>query len=188
MAKVLGGALRDWVVRRPLPGVEQATSLRHSSDTRQMIIILCIMEGVLAFLVSRMVPPVLRPAHAVLEVSIVLIGFGAVAAMHRHPHLLTSERITLRTGFLGAVEIPVQAISSVGRGLRTVTGRGLRSIADEGDAVACSVGASVNMYMEFDRPLSLNLGKPGVVAAKKIYFAADDPDAAMRAIRAVVKP
>ncbi|MEU9798932.1 hypothetical protein [Streptomyces sp. NPDC051000] len=188
MVRIQGGALRDWAVRRPLPGVEQAVSLRHSSDTRQMIIILCAMEAVLAFLVSRMVPPVLRPAHALLEVSIVLIGFGAVAAMHRHPHLLTSERITLRTGFLGAVEIPVHAISSVGRGMRTVTGRGLRFTADEGDAVACSVGASVNMYMEFDRPLRLDLGKPGVVVAKKIYFAADDPDAAMRAIRAVVKP
>ncbi|MET9697793.1 hypothetical protein ABZY31_12825 [Streptomyces sp. NPDC006529] len=153
-----------------------------------MIIILCAMEGFLAFLVSRMVPPVMRPAHALLEISIILLGFGAVAAMHRHPHLLNSEQITLRTGFLGAVDIPVHAISSVGRGTRTVTGRGLRSITDEADAVACSVGASVNMYMEFDQLLSLDLGKAGVVAAKKIYFAADDPDTAMRAMRAVVKP
>lgn len=177
--RVLGRSLAEVVLRRPaVPGV------RHSAGVRQLVLPLVATEFVTSFLVSSMVPPPLRPAHAVLEVLLIAGGLALVAALLRHPHHVDAERVVLRTGFLGEVALPRSAVRSVSPVIRTVDGRGVRAVPDEPDAVACSVSDSLDVAVHLDPPVRLDLGAAGVVDAATVYASADslaDFSAALRA-------
>lgn len=181
IARVLGRSLVEVVLRRPgVPGV------RHSAGVRQLVLPLVAIEIVTSFLVSSMVPPPLRPAHAALEVLLIAGGLALVAALVRHPHQVDAERLVLRTGFLGEVTLPRPAVRSVSPVIRTVDGRGLRPVPDEPDAVACSVSDSLDVAVHLDPPVRLDLGASGVVDATTVYATADslaDFSAALRAAR-----
>ncbi|MBB4792586.1 sensor histidine kinase [Streptomyces nodosus] len=184
LLRVLGGSLASWVARRPLREAGNGKHLlAHSSDTRQMITVLAVLEIVAAFLVSLMIPPVLRPYHAVFEVLLVLTALGAVAATARHPHLVSDAQVVLRTGLLGELVLPRGAVRSASRVLRTVPGRGLRPVAGDARAVACSVGGTVDVCLRLDPPVAVDLGESGVVAAGTVYTSVDSPEAFLRALR-----
>ncbi|ELS50340.1 hypothetical protein STVIR_8714 [Streptomyces viridochromogenes Tue57] len=85
--------------RRPLP------RLRHSAGLRQLVLPLVVTDLVMAFVLSSMLPPAARPAHAGPAALLVLAGLGLVAATLRHPHEVNAERVVLRTGFLGDVSV-----------------------------------------------------------------------------------
>ncbi|MEW2494575.1 histidine kinase [Streptomyces nodosus] len=182
--RVLGGSLASWLARRPFREAGNGTHLlAHSSDTRQMITVLAVLEIVAAFLVSLMIPPVLRPYHAVCEVLLLLTALGAVAATARHPHLVSDAQVVLRTGLLGELVLPREAVRSASRVLRTVPGRGLRPVAGDDRAVACSVGGTVDVCLRLDPPVVVDLGESGVVAAGTVYASVDSPEAFLRALR-----
>ncbi|MGV9248670.1 hypothetical protein [Streptomyces sp. NPDC003710] len=141
------------------------------------------LEICVAFLASVMVPPALRPIHAAFEVLLVLTGFGAVAAMARHPHVISDSRLIVRTGFLGELSLPRPAVHTTSRAMRTIDGRGLRPVPGEEYGVACSVGSTVNVRIQLHSPVAVDLGKRGIVQASVIYVSADSPDAFLRAVR-----
>ncbi|WP_158708517.1 hypothetical protein [Streptomyces sp. NRRL S-244] len=180
IARVWGGAL--WAVllrrRRPEPG------LRHSAELRQLVLVLAATEAVTAVLLSTMLPPVVRPVHAVLELLLILAGLGLVAAVVRHPHTVEAERVVLRTGFLGDVTLPRSSVRSVAPVVRTVPGRGPRGVPGEAGAVACSVGGSLNVALHLAPPVRLDLGAAGVVDAATVYASADSWTAFAAALRA----
>ncbi|KOU15575.1 hypothetical protein ADK52_34925 [Streptomyces sp. WM6372] len=179
IARVWGGAL--WAVllrRRPAPG------LRHSAELRQLVLVLAVIEAVTAVLLSSMLPPVVRPLHAVLELLLVLAGLGLVAAVVRHPHTVEAERVVLRTGFLGDVTLPRSSVRSVAPVVRTAAGRGPRAVPGEAGAVACSVGGSLNVALHLDPPVRLDLGAAGVVDATTVYASADSWPGFASALRA----
>ncbi|MFF7145101.1 hypothetical protein [Streptomyces nodosus] len=148
-----------------------------------MITVLAVLEIVAAFLVSLMIPPVLRPYHAVFEVLLVLTALGAVAATARHPHLVSDAQVVLRTGLLGELVLPRETVRSASRVLRTVPGRGLRPVAGDAHAVACSVGGTVDVCLRLDPPVAVDLGESGVVAEGTVYASVDYPEAFLRALR-----
>ncbi|MYV44138.1 hypothetical protein [Streptomyces sp. SID2888] len=148
-----------------------------------MITVLAVLEIVAAFLVSLMIPPMLRPYHAVFEVRLVLTALGAVAATARHPHLVSDAQVVLRTGLLGELVLPRETVRSASRVLRTVPGRGLRPVAGDAHAVACSVGGTVDVRLRLDPPVAVDLGESGVVAAGTVYASVDYPEASLRALR-----
>ncbi|MFE9448923.1 hypothetical protein [Streptomyces sp. NPDC006739] len=153
-AVLLSGSLGAWILRRPLRyGADHAVRIRHSAEVRQMVVVLTLTEVPLAFLVSDIVPPPARPYHAVLEVGPIQLGFSVLAAMARHPHVISSSVVALRTGFLGEVVLPRESVGSASRGMRTIEGRGLRRVPDDPTAVACSVGGSVNVRIHLDPPV-----------------------------------
>ncbi|MFE9172040.1 hypothetical protein ACFYNZ_21590 [Streptomyces kebangsaanensis] len=141
-------------------------------------------EAFLAFFVSAMLPPVLRPYHVAFEVPLVLTAFGAVAAMARHPHAVSPSHVVLRTGFLGEPTLPRDAVRSASREMRTVSGRGLRPVPGDARAVACSVGSTVDVRLRVDPPVAVDLGRAGVVRAATAHVSADSPEAFLRAVRA----
>ncbi|OKK21904.1 hypothetical protein AMK16_01210 [Streptomyces sp. CB00455] len=180
IAGVWMGSLAAVLVRRPpVPGP------RHSAGLRHLLLPLAVMEIVTAFLVSSMLPPAVRPAHAVLEVLLVLAGFGLVAALLRHPHEVDAERVVLRTGFLGDVTLPRAAVRTASSAIRTVPGRGPRPVPGEADAVACSVDSSLNAAVHLDPPVRLDLGAAGVVNATTVYTSVDSLPAFSAALRTV---
>jgi hypothetical protein len=151
---------------------------------RQLVAILAGLEVLLAFLVDRIFPPALRPVHLTLEALAILAAFGLVAAMARHPHLVSSSHLVLRTGFLGELALPRSAVRSASRTMRTVEGRGLRPVDGDSGELAFSVGSSTSLRIEFSEPLAFDLGKHGTVTASAIHVSADSPDTALRAINA----
>ncbi|MFG2239187.1 hypothetical protein [Streptomyces sp. NPDC048734] len=141
------------------------------------------LEICVACFVSVMIPAPLRPYHAAFEVLLVAAGFGAVAAMARHPHVVSDSRLVLRTGFLGELAVPREAVRTTSRVMRSISGRGLRPVPGEERAVVCSVASTVNVRIQLDPPVAVDLGKRGMVQASEIYVSADSPEAFLRAVR-----
>ncbi|MFD8142158.1 hypothetical protein [Streptomyces sp. NPDC059708] len=167
--------------RRPVPGI------RHSAATRQLVLVLAVTEVVTAFVISSMLPPALRAAHAVCELLMILAGLGLMASLLRHPHTVDDGHVVLRTGFLGEVALPRPAVRSAVPVVRTVGGRGPRPVPGEPGAVACSVEAAVNVALHLDPPVRLDLGRAGRVDATVVYTSADSPSALAAAIRAPLR-
>ncbi|MFD5421080.1 hypothetical protein ACFWJT_24025 [Streptomyces sp. NPDC127069] len=183
------GIVRVWgasLVRRPLrrgPG----RGLRHSASTRQLVLVMAVTEAVTAFVFSSLLPPAVRPVHAVCELFLILAGLGLVAALLRHPHTVDDEHVALRTGFLGELVLPRSAVRSAAQVVRTVPGRGPRVVPDEPGAVACSVEASVNVVLRLDPPVRLDLGRSGRLDVTTVYASADFPSELAAAIRGPVR-
>ncbi|WP_405526069.1 hypothetical protein OG592_01415 [Streptomyces avidinii] len=155
---------------------------------RHVVLVLVAMEIVVAFLLSAMLPPAVRPLHAALELLLVLAGLGLVAALARHPHEVDEERVVLRTGFLGDVTLPRSSVISTSPVVRTVPGRGPRPVPGEPGAVACSVDSTLNVAVHLDPPVRLDLGPAGPVDASTVYASADSRAALAEALRRAVPP
>ncbi|WKD30593.1 hypothetical protein [Streptomyces xanthophaeus] len=184
------GIVRIWarsltavVLRRPT-----APGPRHSAGMRQVVLVLAATEIVVAFLLSSMLPPAVRPVHAALELLLVLGGLGLVAALVRHSHEVAEERVVLRTAFLGDVTLPRASVRSTSHVVRTVPGRGPRPVPGEPDAVACSVESALNVAVHLDPPVRLDLGPAGPVEAATVYICVDSPPDLAAALRRVVPP
>ncbi|WP_329051670.1 hypothetical protein OG873_19705 [Streptomyces violaceus] len=146
------------ITRRPLGTPPGTTAIRHSSEVRSMVMVLTLAEIPLAFLVSGILPPAGRIPHAVLELALILTGFGVLAAMARNPHTVSAERVAPRTGFMGGLELPRPMVRSANQAIRTIEGRGLRRVPTKASAVACSIGSSVNMRILLEEPVPVELG------------------------------
>ncbi|MEU3778486.1 hypothetical protein AB0F11_35855 [Streptomyces sp. NPDC032472] len=155
----------------------------HSQTLRQSLLCLVVMELAAAVPISSMLPPAVRVAHAVLEAVLILAGLGAAAALARSPHEVRADALVLRTGFLGEVQIPREAVRSVGATVRTVRGCGPRPVSGEPNAVACSVDGNVNAVLRLWPPVHLDLGPAGRVAAETLYTSAESATALRAALR-----
>ncbi|MEU3419550.1 hypothetical protein AB0F39_13545 [Streptomyces murinus] len=183
-AKALTKSLAAWVLRRPCEAdIQDAVRIKHSSEVRQVVMVLTLTEIPLAFLVSRIVPPPARPAHAALEILLILLGFSILATMARHPHTVSSSAVALRTGFLGDIVLPRESVRSAARSMRTIEGRGLRRVPDDPSALACSIGASVNVVIRLDTPVLVDLRDGGPIEVRTVHISADSPDEVSRALR-----
>ncbi|WP_306965664.1 hypothetical protein [Streptomyces afghaniensis] len=182
-AGILARALNAVITRRPLGTPPGTAAIRHSSEVRSMVLVLTLTEIPLAFLVSEILPPPGRPPHAVLELALILTGFGILAAMARNPHTISADRVALRTGFLGAIELPRPMVRSATHAMRTIEGRGLRRVPNEASAVACSIGSSVNMRVHLEEPLPMDLGDGQSLDVDTVYISADSPEAVTRALK-----
>ncbi|MFI6377465.1 hypothetical protein [Streptomyces sp. NPDC050546] len=182
-AGILARALMAVITRRPLGTASGTTVIRHSSEVRSMVMVLTLMEIPLAFLVSEMLPPAGRIPHAVLELGLILTGFGVLAAVARSPHTVSADRVALRTGFMGGMELPRPMVRSANRSMRTIEGRGLRPVPNEASAVACSIGSSVNMRVLLEEPVPVELGDGQSLDIDTVYISADSPDAITRALK-----
>ncbi|MER6215424.1 hypothetical protein ABT213_15315 [Streptomyces sp. NPDC001674] len=182
IARLWGACLVRW----PLPG-RPGAALRHSASTRQLVLVLAVTEAVTAFVFSTVLPPVVRPVHAVAELLLIGAGLGLVASLLRHPHTVDEEQVVLRTGFLGEVALPRAAVRSVAPVVRTVPGRGPRPVPGEPGAVACSVEASLAVALHLDPPVRLELGGYGPLDVTTVYASADSPSGFAAALRGTVR-
>ncbi|GGX12851.1 hypothetical protein GCM10010297_37880 [Streptomyces malachitofuscus] len=183
-AAILSRALLDTVMRRrPASAVPGQSAISHSSELRSTVMALTLTEIPLAFLVSEIIPPPARPPHALLELVLILTGFGVLAAMSRHPHTVSGSRVVLHTGFMGRLDLPRGTVRSAARSMRTITGRGLRRVPGEPAAVACSLGSTVTVCLRLDPPVPMDLGDGRDEAVDTVYISADSPDAITRALR-----
>ncbi|WP_217244781.1 hypothetical protein [Streptomyces sp. AC602_WCS936] len=182
-AQIVARSLCATIARRPARSQEEATVIRHSSELRTLLLVLTLTEIPVAFLVSGVLPPPARPFHALLEVTLVLTGFGVLATIARHPHTVSPSRVVLRTGLLGDLDLPRERVRSAVRTLRTVQGRGLRRVPGEPSAVVCSLGSTIGVRLRLDPPVPLDLGDgAGSRDVDTVYVSADAADAFTRAL------
>ncbi|MFC8366958.1 hypothetical protein [Streptomyces sp. NPDC057238] len=188
-AHILSRSLWAMVARRSTARDEgRSTALRHSSELRSMVMALTLTEIPVAFIVSEILPPSARLLHALLELALILTGFGVLAALARHPHTVSPARVVLHTGFMGSLDLPRSAVRSASRSLRTIPGRGLRRVPAEPTAVACSVGGTVGVRLHLDPPVPMDLGDGESADVDTVYASADAPDAFVRALRESAEP
>ncbi|MET9887403.1 hypothetical protein ABZZ20_30545 [Streptomyces sp. NPDC006430] len=64
---------------------------------------------------------------------------------------------------------------------------GLRRSLDQDDAVACSVSSATTMALELTEPLPVQLRNGEPVMARRVYFTADQPAAAVELIRSAMR-
>ncbi|MEU6427167.1 hypothetical protein ABZ860_14855 [Microbispora sp. NPDC046973] len=182
IAGILLESLAGWITRRPVSGAPGVVPLPHSSELRLVVIVLAVVEIVTAFLVSGMIPPGFKAVHALFETLLVLAALGA-AATARHPHLVSSSELILRTGFLGELAVPRDSVRSVSPVLQTIKGRGPRAVAGDPDAMVCSVTSTVNVRVDLDPPVDIDLAGAGKRAVRRIYLSTDSPDAVRGVLR-----
>ncbi|MFC9506656.1 hypothetical protein [Streptomyces sp. NPDC057002] len=182
-AGILTRALMAVITRRPLGTPPGTTAIRHSSEVRSMVTVLTLTEIPLAFLVSEILPPAGRIPHAVLELALILTGFGVLVTMARSPHTVSADRVALRTGFMGGLELPRPMVRSANRSMRTIEGRGLRRVPNEPSAVACSIGGSVNVRVLLAEPVPVELDDGHSFDVDTVYISADAPEAITRALK-----
>ncbi|KAA2253090.1 hypothetical protein F0L68_33615 [Solihabitans fulvus] len=174
-------ALWRWVTRQPATP-DDVTSLSHTSDTRQLLTVLASVEIVMAPVVDLIFPKGLRIPHLVLETILAAVAFSFVATWSRHPHLIHGNLLRLRTGAFGELTLAVRQIETIRKHERKVKGFGLRAVPDEATALACTVGAKVNLLIEFADPLSVDINGDNRTVTR-VYTAVDEPSAAIRAVK-----
>ncbi|MET9213255.1 MULTISPECIES: hypothetical protein [unclassified Nocardia] len=109
---------------------------------------------------------------------------GMLAAHHMYPHVLDADRLRVRylrrTGF----DIPLHLVGAVRRDLRAHDDS--KSVQLVGsDLLVLPVGSSTNVRVELTAPQRFSTPQ-GEVTVRAIGFWADDPAAAVAAIRAAV--
>lgn len=177
--------LTDWVRGRPRPGAATARhTIRHSSDVRMAVLALTVPELIAEGLMDVALPPAGRVVHILWMTLLALAVLAFLVSLARRPHLVGDRRVVLQAGPLGAVPVPLTAVAAVRTELRTTKGLGVRPVPDDDRAVACSLGGTTHLVLELAEPVTVPVGRGREVHALRLHFAADDPPAAARQVRA----
>ncbi|GAA2727676.1 hypothetical protein [Actinocorallia aurantiaca] len=127
-------------------------------------------------------PPPLRALVFVVDLYSVLIVLAVIAACVTRPHLVSSGELRLRYGVFFDLSVPRELISSV-RTARNYDEKRLVTLED--GLMALAVGSQTNVIVELSAPVTVTrpLGRRGRAAT--LRFLADDPAAAVRALRSI---
>jgi hypothetical protein len=117
----------------------------------------------------------------VLELYSVLLMLGYLAAMVVRPHTVGPRELRVRNGAFLDVAVPLAQVQAVHRRRRNHNDRHLITLAD--GEFRLVLNAETNVEIELREPITVTrpLGKTGTASVLKFY--ADDPDAAVAAIR-----
>ncbi|MGV9252865.1 hypothetical protein [Streptomyces sp. NPDC003697] len=178
MLRDLGG----WLVRRPMTFPEGRLAIPHSSDVRMIVWAFAGTDLVTGFVIEGMIPSAGRVVHLLWMGFSLTLSLGFCAMTVRTPHLLDSRNLRLRTGPFRELTIPLETLGRARVAHGSTHGYGLRRVADEDDAVACTVGSATNVVIDLEEPLLVRLRKGEPVLARRIYAAADQPGEATRLI------
>ncbi|WP_278263269.1 hypothetical protein [Nocardia sp. AG03] len=110
-----------------------------------------------------------------------LLILGMIAAHHVYPHLLTTTRLRVRYLRRTRLDIVLGDIRSVHRDLRGYDGA--KSTQLDGKTLAIVAGSATNVRVNLAGPQTF-VTPQGEFTASAIAFWADDPGAAVSAIRA----
>lgn len=114
----------------------------------------------------------------------VLLSAGLAAANVVRPHLVTSRelRLRLRSGTWADVSVPLDRIATVTARRRSASDR-TASVVE--DALVLGIGGGTTVDVQLREPTVLTVGRRSATV-RAVRFAADDPRAAVTAIRAAL--
>jgi hypothetical protein len=176
VARALGRAL---LRRGPAGG--DGTAVPYAGRTGVAIGGMCAIGVLETGVVHLLVPwPALRWALLGLSVYALLWLAGLWASLHQHPHLLRDGELVLRFGHWRTLHVPLDGLVAV---RRVVDAAHRRTVAVEGDRLAVAVLGETDVELRFDPPVRVD-GQDSAVT--RVAFSADDPAAAVRALRSRV--
>ncbi|MQS09545.1 hypothetical protein [Streptomyces alkaliphilus] len=130
-------------------------------------------------------PAALRVTVLVIDVYGVLIAFAVRAACATRPHVVTETEVRVRYGAFFDLRIPRERVTAVRR-VSHFDEKGL--IGVDGDRLAVAVSSQTNIALELDRPITATRPLGRTVEVGTVRFFADDPAAALDALRTRPEP
>ncbi|GAD84267.1 hypothetical protein FEK33_07720 [Nocardia asteroides NBRC 15531] len=169
------------ITRRP--DTLGGTPIRYAGAVSAVIWAFVVVSAIEIPAVHVLIPwaPV-RLAVLALGVWGLLWMLGMLAAHHMYPHVLQGDRLRVR--YLRRVEfvIPLDAIRAVRQDLRAYDGSKSVRLIDT-DVLAVPIADSTNVRVDLTAPHTFATPQ-GAVTVRTVVFWADDPRAAIAAIRA----
>ncbi|MGW6422815.1 hypothetical protein ACWF82_09075 [Nocardia sp. NPDC055053] len=169
------------VARRP--DTADGTPIRYAGAVSAIIWAFIVVSAVEIPAVHLLIPwPPVRFAALALGIWGLFWMLGMLAAHHMYPHVLTPDRLRVRYLRRTALDIPLAAVRNVRNDLRAYDGS--KSLQLNGnDTLALSVGSSTNVRVDLAEPQTFTTPQ-GEYTVRAVAFWADDPRAAVAAIRA----
>jgi hypothetical protein len=127
-----------------------------------------------------------RTVLLVLGVLSALWFLGLLAALHAYPHTVDREALRLRWASFHDHRVPTSSIGSVRRVRRTWGDRSTGAVVDR--ALVVDVDGETDVLVGLVEPVLLDPGRHGPTAVPAVAFRADDPAAAVVAIRSAADP
>jgi hypothetical protein len=112
----------------------------------------------------------------------VLFCAGLAAANVVRPHLLSARELQLRSGTWADVAVPLDRVATVTARRRAAPDR---TVAVDGEVLTMGIGGGTTVEVALREPITLTVGRQ-TSAVSAVRFAADDPQAAVAAIRAAL--
>ncbi|MFC5749763.1 hypothetical protein [Actinomadura rugatobispora] len=131
------------------------------------------------------VPDWLRILVLVVDVYGLLMALGMWAACVTRPHVVTRDELRLRSGAYFDARIPRDRIAAV-RSVRNLNETGLIRVEDGTAAVV--VASRTNLVVELTEPVTIVRPMGARAEVRAIRFFADDPAAALTALRTSPAP
>lgn len=181
------GALAGVFSRSPcLPEGARAISTGASLRTLMKVIVAV---SILELVVVGVLVEAFVSSAAIRWTVVVLSLYGLVwvvaftSSLRRNVHVLTGEDLRLRFAMLADLRVPTRVVATARRDRQG----GHKHLVDAGDGtLSLSVMGMTNLLVELSEPTEIDLGRRGVHTVTKVLLQADDPDEAVRTIRAAV--
>ncbi|MEU0566156.1 hypothetical protein ABZ297_12270 [Nonomuraea sp. NPDC005983] len=178
-------SLALWVARRRHGVPDGATAVSYSrAQTLTMMILLgaMVVELVGAEVLLRAfgAPVGLRTVILVADAYTVLIVLAVIAACVTRPHVVSDDEVRIRYGAFFDLRVPRELIARV-RHVRNFNESS--TIKVDGDRLAVAVASQTNLILELTEPITAVRPLGGRAEARTIRLFADDPAAALAAMR-----
>jgi hypothetical protein len=174
-----------WVARRRDGVPPGATAVAYAREQTTMIVLLLfvmIVEtvGLEILLQAFDVPLGIRMVVLVLDLYSILFALTFGAACVVRPHVVSAGELRVRFGVFFDLRIPREVISSV-RLSRNYNESGMIAVAD--GRLGVVVSSQTNVIVELTEPITVVRPLGGRTQVSRVRFFADNPDAALRALR-----
>ncbi|MEU8150514.1 hypothetical protein [Nonomuraea sp. NPDC048901] len=180
-------SLALWVARRRHGVPHGATALSYSrAQTSTMMIFLfaMVMELIVAEILLRAfgAPVGLRAVFLVVDAYTVLVVLAVIAACVTRPHVVSADEVRIRYGAFFDLRVPRERIAQV-RQVRNFNENGTIKVEVKGDRLVVAVASQTNLILDLTEPITAIRPLGRHAEARVIRFFADDPGAAIRALR-----
>ncbi|MFE3176069.1 hypothetical protein ACFXPA_18330 [Amycolatopsis sp. NPDC059090] len=171
------------VLRRQTDVPPDGVAIHYSRTIRPMFWVMLAVNPVDIVMVEVVVKSVpVRIALLVVEILGALAFLAIVATLYKYPHSVSREGLRVRYLSFFDHRIPLASIDSVRQASRSLKARGGVSVPEDG-VLAVGINQSTNLSVVLREPRLVDLGRKGTVEITQLDLWADDPRAAVAAIR-----
>ncbi|GLW99869.1 hypothetical protein Misp02_39560 [Microtetraspora sp. NBRC 16547] len=178
-------SLALWVARRRHGVPHGATAVSYSraqTSTMMLLLFAMVLELVVVDVLLRAfgAPSGLRVVFLAVDGYTVLIVLAAIAACVTRPHVVSADEVRIRYGAFFDLRVPRERIAEANH-VRNFNENGMVMVED--DRLAVAVASQTNLVLRLTEPVIAVRPLGRRVEARTIRFFADDPGAAISALR-----
>ncbi|UKD52761.1 hypothetical protein L3Q65_33340 [Amycolatopsis sp. FU40] len=171
------------VLRRQTDVPPDGVAIHYSRTIRPMFWVMLAVNPVDIVMVEVVVKSApVRIALLVLEILGALWFLALVATLYKYPHSVGRDGLRVRYLSFFDQRIPLASIDSVRQTSRSLKARGSVSVPEDG-VLAVGISQATNLSIALREPRLVDLGRKGTVEITQLDLWADDPRAAVAAIR-----